>query len=133
MSQLFEQLGFISAILAGFAFTFVASLLTLRVTSRMYTWAFSGALLASFSLMLGSVAAVLASLGVASNHLDEQRTMTLLAVVSQSFLVGIFALVLAFGCSGWLHSRRVGQIATILSVLTAVTLVAIIVPFLRLA
>jgi len=131
MTQLFDQLGFISAILAGFAFSFLGGLLSLRSASRLYPWTYGGALTASFALMIASVASVLASLGTAGGYASEQQSREYLALVSQAFLLGVVGLVFTFGCSGWLHSRRLGIVATTLACIAACVLAIVISPFVK--
>ncbi len=133
MTQLFGQLGFVSAILAGFAFTFIAGLLSSSSSSRAYPWVFVSALTAALSLMIAAVGSVFAGLGVEGDFLDAAQTRELLALVSQSFLVGVLSLVLSSGCSGWLRSRRLGLVSSTLALLAAAVLAFVVVPFLRLA
>lgn len=132
MAQLFGQLGFVSAILAGFAFTFIAGLLSASSSSRAYSWVFVSALCAAFSLMVAVVGSVFAGLGVEGDFLDEAQSQELLAIVSQSFLIGVMSLVLATGISGWIRTKRLGQISSALAVLTTLVLASIVIPFLRL-
>ncbi len=131
MPPFFEQLSFISAILAGFAFTVVVGLLPLHSTSRVFPLVFAAALAAALLLMIASVAAVLTGLGVAEKFIDSQKSHEMLEIVSEAFLLGIISLVVTFGCCGWLHSKRVGIIATTLASLAACVLAIVIIPFLR--
>jgi hypothetical protein len=132
MTQLFGQLGFVSAILAGFAFTFMAGLLTSPSSSRAYSWVFVSALVAALSLMIAAVGSVFAGLGVEGNFLDSTRIRNLLAVVSQAFLIGVLSLVLSAGCSGWLRSRRLGIISSVLAGISTLVFATIVLPFLKL-
>lgn len=130
MTQLFGQLGFVSAILAGFAFTFIAGLLSSSSASRAYSWVFVSALVAALSLMIAAVGSVFAGLGVEGEYLDEAQSETLLSIVSQAFLVGVLALVFSSGCSGWIRSRRLGFASTALAVLGTLVLASVVLPFL---
>lgn len=133
MAQLFGQLSFVSAVLAGFAFTFVSGLLSSSSRSRAYPWVFAGALSAALSLMVASVGSVFGGLGVEGEYLNAAQSQDLLALISQAFLVGIFSLVFASGCSGWLRSKRLGWLSTFLSLLGAYVLGSVILPFVRLS
>lgn len=131
MNPLFEQLGFVSALLGGFAMTVVSVLLPMKSESRLFLWTLGGALGASLSLMIAAVAAVFAGLGVAGNFLDYQEAKNYLAIVSQAFLLGICLLMLTFGASGWLNSRRAGVLSTVIASIAIVTMTIVVVPFLR--
>lgn len=133
MTQLFGQPSFVSAVLAGFAFTFVAGLLSSPSTSRAFPWVFAGSLTAALSLMVAAVGSVLAGLAVEGKSLTPAQSQELLALISQAFLVGIFSLVFASGCSGWLRSRRLGLISIALAVVGAHVLGSIVLPFIRLS
>lgn len=132
MTQLFGQLGFVSAILAGFAFTFMAGLLTSSSDSRAYSWVFVSALVAALSLMIAAVGSVFGGLGVEGNFLGDTRIQNLLAMVSQAFLIGVLSLVLSAGCSGWLRSRRLGMISSVLAAISTFVFATIALPFLKL-
>ncbi len=132
MPELFAQLGFVCAVLAGFAFTFVGGLLSSPVQSRAYAWTFGAALFAAVALMVAAVGAVFAGLAVAGQHVAAEQARSLHQLVSQAFLLGVIALLVAAGCVGWLRSRRLGFVSIAVAVLGFVGLAAVVVPFLRL-
>lgn len=132
MSQLFSQLSFVSAILAGFAFTFIAGLLTSSSLSRSYNWVFVSALLAGLSLMVAAVGSVFGGLDVEAEFLSALQIQQLLALVPQAFLVGVFPLVFSAGCSGWLRSRQLGLFSSAIACLAAFVLASVVLPFFRL-
>ena len=82
MYPLFEQLGFVCSVLAGFAFAFVASLLTVDSTSRAYSWVFGSALFAAIALTVAAVGSVFAGLGAGGKYLDENRVQDMLEIIS---------------------------------------------------
>lgn len=131
MSDLFNQLGFVSAVLAGFAFTFVAGLLPLSSKSRAYPWVFGAALAAALSLMITAVGSVFASLAVRSEVVVDMARLHQL--ISQTFLVGVLGLLVAAGLSGWLRSRRLGIVSTVIAVLALWAAYGVIGPFLQAA
>jgi hypothetical protein len=82
--------------------------------------------------MIAAVGSVFAGLGVEGNFLDSTRIRNLLAVVSQAFLIGVLSLVLSAGCSGWLRSRRLGIISSVLAGISTLVFATIVLPFLKL-
>lgn len=131
MTELFDQLAFVSAVLAGFAFTFVGGLLTSTIPSRAYTWVFASSLLAAVTLMVSAVAAVFTRLALAREAASPAALATLHPLVSQSFLLGVVALIAAAAGTGWLRSRRLGLVSMAIALLGLVALAAAVLPFLR--
>lgn len=131
MTELFNQLAFVSAVLAGFAFTFVGGLLTSTSTSRAYGWVFAASLVAAVALMVSAVGAVFTGLVIASDAARADTLATLHPLVSQSFLLGVLALIAAAGGAGWLRSRRLGLVSLAIGLMGLVALAAIVLPFLR--
>jgi hypothetical protein len=132
MPELFAQLGFVCAVLAGFAFTFVGGLLSSSAQSRAYAWTFGAALFAAVALMVAAVGAVFAGLGTAGQFLAPEQARLLHQLVSQAFLLGVLALLVAAGCVGWLRSRRLGLVSLAVASLGLAALAVVVVPFLRL-
>lgn len=128
MAELLGQLGFVSAVLGGFAFTFVGALLTVSGDSRIYPWAFGTALFASLALMVAAVGSTLASLAAANAYPAELARVH--ELVSQAFLLGILALLLGAGLSGWLRSRVLGYVSSSIAALALLAAVATLLPFL---
>lgn len=78
MSQtLFNQLSLVSSLLAGFAFTFLGSLLASTAQSRAYAWVFVSALLAALALMVAAVSSVFAGIVLEGKSVADPRLMSL--------------------------------------------------------
>jgi hypothetical protein len=110
LSDLAQQVASTSAFLGGFAATILATLLTLQAKGRAASWSIAASAVASVSF----VAAVMGSIRlVALTHPEGPtagvavsglvRTASLLP-----FILGLFALLVAIGASGFLRSRRMG-------------------------
>lgn len=147
MSQaLFHQLGLVSSLLAGFAFTFFASLLSStpepatptpgspaeppRGKSRAYAWVFVATLLSALSLMVAAVASVFAAIALEGRPAGDPRILPLHQLASQGFLLGTICLVVAAGASGWLRTRRLGLVTASLAALALAAVGYVVVPFL---
>jgi hypothetical protein len=142
---LFHQLGLVSSLLAGFAFTFFASLLSAspdsgrpepeRATgrSRAYTWVFVGTLLSALSLMVAAVACTFAGIALEGRPAGDPGLLPLHQLASQAFLLGTVSLMIAAGGSGWLRSRRLGWVTVSLAAFALAAVVFVVGPFLAVA
>jgi hypothetical protein len=83
--------------------------------------------------MIAAVGSVFAVLGVASELAETQFLGTLHTTVSQSFLLGILALLASAGGAGWLRSRHLGYVSVVIAVLGLVALGFVVTPFLAIA
>lgn len=123
MDELFRQLAFISAILGGFAITFLSVLLTTAQTSRFVNQVVGVAMGAAVCFVLTAVGSTFSAV-VASGWTPEgmaNAPARLHEPLSMLFLSGIVLLFGMLGLSGWIRSRELGIVT---SVVAAVALVA---------
>lgn len=114
LSTIASQVGGLSAFLGGFAATFLGTLLALTREGRLATSAIATSAISSVAFI---VAVVGSTTLVAAMHPEApvgpasiggaQATMTL------AFVLGLYALLVALGISGWLRSRPTGWITSI--------------------
>lgn len=128
MAELFQQLSVVSAILGGFAFTFVGALLGYSSISRSYPWVFGASLSAAMAFMVSSLGSVLAV--VAVNNAYPVNVELLRLMVSLAFLLGILCFIIATSVCGWLQSRRIGYISTAIAMISASGVIVVLLPFL---
>lgn len=140
LAELFRQLAFISALVGGFAFTFVGVLLIAPAQRRVVSWTTGISMAASAGLvvcalgwslgasmvmvgasMAGSADASALSIGLRNMHLR----------LSLTFIIGIFLFLASLGLSGWIRSRVLGVISTSIAVLAAIASALVLSPFLR--
>jgi hypothetical protein len=132
MAEAYRQFAFVSSVLGGFAFLFFAAILPLPATHRSAPWAAGTALAAAIGLLtvtLGSTfsAAALANLpagasvppAIAGHH----------RVLSLMFLGSLYVLLVSFGVSGFIRSKRMGRITVALAVAGAISVAWVISPF----
>ncbi len=133
MAETYRQLAFVSSVLGGFAFLFFAAILPAPATHRAAPWAAGTALAAAIGLLvvtLGStfgaaaVANVAAGAGTPPAIAGHHRALSLM------FLGSLYLLLLSFGVSGFIRSRRMGQITVALAVAGATAVAWAISPFL---
>lgn len=129
LSDIAAQTGGLSAFLGGFAATFLGTLLALNVKGRVGSTAIGFAAVSSVAFIV----AVVGSTGVvAALHPDgpgfgragvggTQVLMTL------AFLLGLYALLISLGLSGWSRSRSTGLTTSIAAGLGLVVVTSMVV------
>src|SRR5215471_16661556 len=132
--EFYRQFGFISSVLAGFAFTFFGVLLPVSVKGR-------AAALAAFLAVAGSIAFLLVTLGMTfaatvAASLPTDATMPASIVAQQTplsfcFLIGMGLLLASFGVGGWIHSRFMGIATIFLAAAGAFGIILVLLPFLH--
>ena len=125
MGDGFAQLGNISAVLGGFAVTFLAVVLTHPDTRRRADVAVTIATLAAACFFISALGWTLLATrysAVAAQGLSraqEAATLTNVAALPRSlsliFLLGIFLLFTTLGLGGWLRSRTLGGVTTLIA------------------
>jgi hypothetical protein len=110
LAALAAQIGGLSAFLGGFAATFLALFLTLGKGSRAASVAVVGSALASVAFILAVIAATGLTAALHPHALPGAITtvQTSRVAMSLSFLVGMAALLVSIGASGWVRSRAMG-------------------------
>ena len=133
MAEYYRQFAFVSSVLAGFAFTFYATLLSIDRAKRSVSWAALLSVAASICLLVVTLGTTFAAARVASLP-DGSALPPLLASqqvpLSMFFLAGILLLLASFALGGWIRSRRLGVATTTLSVIGAIAVFFALSPFL---
>ena len=117
VSDVASQIGSLSAFLGGFAATFVATLLTIDRDDRLMTATIT---LAVTSAVAFIIAVTASTMQVAIHHpqgpsfLDDFPDARIRTTMLFAFLTGALTLLAGLGCSGWIRSRPLGWITTIL-------------------
>ena len=124
--DLARQLAFLGAFLGGFAATFLATLLLVAPARRLAGWVVGSSAFAACSFVVTVVASVTMTTVL---HPEAPRRVAAGAsadvarlVSSGSFGLGVMALLVGVGLSGWLRSRNTG-IATSIMALGSLILV----------
>jgi len=136
MAEYYRQFAFVSSVLAGFAFTFYATLLAVPRESRAASWAAFLAVTASTCFLVVTLATTFSAARVAS--LSDPLAIPPELLVQRSFLsvlflLGILLLLASFGLGGWIRSRRLGTATTAVAILGAIAVFLALAPFLQVA
>ena len=128
-AEIFRQCAFISALIAGFSFAFLAVILTSATRKKIDDWTAGFAIAATAGLIvcaLGwtfSVPRVLAlSLNNSVNTPIQlpETYRTIHRTLSLTFISCFFFFLTSLGLSGWIRSRKLGVVSSIISLLAAI-------------
>ena len=135
MAEFYQQFAFINAILGGFAFSFLGVLLTVDSKHRVVSWVTAitaGAAACFIIATLGATFSGVAAAAAAANEGVFELSASILALrrpMSLIFLGGVLLLLVSLGMSGWLRSRILGIVTTIIAILAVFGAVFMMTPF----
>jgi hypothetical protein len=129
LSAIAAQTGGLSAFLGGFAATFLGTLLALNVRGRTGSLAIGFAVTSSVAFI---VAVVGSTATVAALHPDGPAARVASAgfaqvVMSIGFVLGLYALLLSLGLSGWSRSKGTGWTTSIAAALGVILVTGMVV------
>jgi len=139
LADLFRQLAFISALIGGFAFAFLGALLTLSSPRRIVGWAAGTALATAAGLIVCVVGWTLMAAQLVTTPPEAgsgafrfpASLNTMHSRLSLLFIIGMLLFLASLGLSGWVRSRSLGIVSTVLAILAGVALMFVLSPFLR--
>ena len=140
LAELFRQCAFISALIAGFSFAFLAVILTNKTTKTIDDWTAGFAIAATAGLIvcaLGwtlSVPHVLELSVNNSGNIPVQGRETYINIhrsLSITFIACFFFFLTSLGLSGWIRSRRLGVVSSIITIGAAIYAIWILRFFVR--
>ena len=141
LADLFRQLAFISALIGGFAFAFLGVLLTATSRSRVVEWTAGMAMGTAASLVVCVIGWTLMASEVVTATPANASAEEFLKValnfnrmhsrLSLLFILGMFLFLASLGLSGWVRSRALGIVSTVIALLAAAGLMLVLTPFLR--
>lgn len=108
----YQQLAFVSSVLAGFAFAFYGTLLTALATHRIASWSAFLAVCASICFLVVTLGSTFAVTIASNSKLLPEAIQAQQEPLTTLFMLGIVLILASFGLGGWVRSRQLG-IATI--------------------
>ncbi len=123
VGEIGRELASVSAFLGGFAATFVGILLQSQSARRYVTWASGAAAVASASFIVAVIAGTLVALAESPNapsgFAAPQFVPWARQILLVSFAIGIYANLLSLALSGWIRSRALGMVTSLVAFLAA--------------
>lgn len=136
-AELFRQLAFISALIGGFALTFLVQLLTTDTQRRIVSWTIGFALAASAGLIVCALGWTLGAAYLANPAAQAEmaRLSTLLTDLhkhlSTTFVGSLLLFLVSLGTCGWVRSKTMGIVSTLIASIAAIASVLILRMFIR--
>ena len=121
LRDLATQIGFLSAFLGGFAGTLLAVLLQTNTEKRSGIWVIGACTFSATAFVtsvIGSTRVITMlhpnapDLVAAGTENDVWRVLTF-----NSFGLGVYAILITIGLSGWLHSKQAGYVTSSIAAL----------------
>jgi ABC-type Fe3+-siderophore transport system permease subunit len=122
LDDIARQLSFLSAFLGGFAATFFVTLLVGGFKQRSASVSISLSAIAASSFVVAVISFVMITVvlnpEVPDNVEIHSSLMHARLVGFLSFGFGVYALLGSVGFSGWVHSRTLGRLTTVVAVVS---------------
>src|SRR5689334_14082071 len=137
LAELFRELAFISALIGGFALTFLVQLLTTRAGGRIAGWTIGFSMAATAGLIVCALgwtlnAVVIIDPGPQAEAMRLSGTLTHLHMrLSDGFVVSLFFFLASLGLCGWIRSRVMGIASSSIALVAAVLMFLILRLFIR--
>ena len=118
--EVFRQMAFISALVGGFSFSFIGVLLSVAERHRVITWTILIAMLAASGMIVCTLGWTMSisfthQLTAIENAEIPLFLKRLHRVLSLTFMASILLFLVSLGLSGWIRSRTLGMLSSIIS------------------
>ncbi|HZG53841.1 MAG TPA: hypothetical protein VEZ40_17185 [Pyrinomonadaceae bacterium] len=131
-AELYRQLAFISALIAGFSLTFLVQLLTAQSQRRVVNWASGFSLAATATMIVCALGWTLSAAVVIDPRAqaDIARWSSSIGLLhhrlSLTFISGILLFLVALGLCGWVRSRAMGVVSSTIALIAALAALMIL-------
>jgi hypothetical protein len=120
-----KQLAFISALVAGFSFAFISVLLTSESKHRIIDWVIGFSISSIAGFLVCSLAWSLSASRMAVYAANKMNELPVLfthmhRILSFIFILSFFLFCITLGLSGWIRSRKLGFISSVISLVAGV-------------
>ncbi len=124
LAEIAQQLSLLSTFLGGFAAAFFATLLVESSTKKSAGWSIGCAAIAASCFIVAVISFVMITIVLhpeVPNNVSEGSSIgRARAVGFIGFALGVYALLLSVGISGWIRSRKLGMITSVTAGLSVI-------------
>ena len=131
-AELYRQLAFISALIAGFSLTFLVQLLTADSRRRVVNWTIGFSLAATGSMIVCALGWTLSAAVVIDPRAqaDFARWSSSIGMLhhrlSLTFISGILLFLVGLGLCGWVRSRVMGVVSSTIAMIAAAAAIMVL-------
>ncbi len=127
----YQQLAFVSSVLAGFSFAFYGTLLTASTTHRIASWSAFLAVCGSICFLIVTLGSTFAEGALSHSKILPTAIQAQQEPISMLFLLGMVLTLVSFGMGGWVRSHKLGVATTCVAVLGIIGVIWIMRPFIH--
>ncbi len=127
----YQQLAFVSSVLAGFAFAFYGSLLTAPATHRVASGAALLAVCASVCFLIVTLGSTFAVIEVSHSGTIPAPVQAQQEPLTNLFFAGNVLILFSFGLGGWVRSHKLGIATTCIAVAGVIAVFWVMQPFIH--
>jgi hypothetical protein len=129
-----KQSAFISALVAGFSFAFLGALIVSSMKSMIIDWLMGFSMISIAGLLVCALAWTLTASRMAvysGSNMGQvpQMFIDLHKKLSAVFILSFFFFLITLGLCGWVRSRKLGIISTLISLIAAIFFIMIMSKF----
>jgi hypothetical protein len=129
-AEICKQSAFISALVAGFSFAFLGALLVSSIRNKIVDWVMTFSILSIAGLLICSLAWTLTASRMVvyiggSTAQVPQTFLSLHKTLSFIFISSFFFFLVTLGLSGWIRSRTIGIISSLISLIATIFFIVI--------
>lgn len=128
--EVFRQMAFISALIGGFAFSFVGVLLALTQKHRIINWIIIIAIMACSGLIVCTLGWTMSAFNAFQLAAEQQALpdfyKPLHRNLSLTFIASLLLFLISLGLSGWIRSQTLGMISTLIATIAVVAVLWIL-------
>lgn len=122
LQELAKQAVFLSAFLGGFSATFLGTILVSKLKSNLANALIITLSLASASFIVSVIALtmIVVVLGPDSPyHITSDQLLFPRLLGFATFMLGTYTLIIVIGISGWIRSRSIGIVTTLIAIIAS--------------
>ncbi|MBL0163268.1 MAG: hypothetical protein IPP82_06390 [Xanthomonadales bacterium] len=127
----YQQLAFVSSVLAGFTFAFYGTLLTAPAKHRIASWAAFLAVCASVCFLVVTLGSTFAEAALSRSKTLPEAIQAQQEPISALFLLGIVLTLISFGFGGWVRSHKLGIATTCAAAIGVIAVIWVMRPFIH--
>lgn len=128
--EVFRQMAFISALIGGFAFSFVGVLLALPDKRRIINWIITIAILACSGLIVCTLGWTMSAYNAFQLVAEKVELppffKSLHRSLSLTFIASLLLFLMSLGLSGWIRSRVLGVISSLIAMIAIIAVLWIL-------
>lgn len=125
----YQQLAFVSSVLAGFAFAFYGTLLASPAAHRVASWAAFLAVCSSICFLIVTLGSTFAVTAASHSTALPEAIRAQQEPLTNLFLLGIVLTLISFGLGGWMRSHKLGIATTCVALMGVISVIWVIRPF----